>query len=165
MWQTQCFSCTEVLNRVSIRIFAREHITRRHYPRSGYEPINEGLSMFLEDVMPSDLLFSTIIDELRSGLTVPETQRQPDSLIRYVYFYRFGFIIGSYPNRQGGSVETDMVKIVSNTTECQVCHRRWPSEVVTSYPCKTPVGYEEDLNPVLYEIEACTDETVRRLSR
>ena len=137
MWQARCFSCVETLNQVAIPMWAQEHIVQRHYPQSGYELINDQ-SMFFENVMPLRLLFSTIIDELRSGLTVPETQRQPDSLIRYVYFYRFGFIIGSYPNRQGGSVETDMVKIVSNTTECQVCHRRWPSDVVTSYS----VGYE-----------------------
>ena len=133
MWQPQCLSCQETLNQVSVPAWARLHIIDRHYLCAGYEDIDEERSWFFEDVLPSHMLFTTVINELRSGWQVSHIQ---DTNVRIARHYKFGFVIGVYPNRQGGFPETDTIKIVFNTTECQECNHRCPSEVVTIYPCK-----------------------------
>ena len=137
MQPERCCSCEEALNQVSIPTWALQHITQRHYQCIGHEEIGEEQSLFYENIISPDTLSGTIINVLRSGLQPSHRQTicTPGALIvRYVYYYRFGFIIGVYPNRQGGFCETKRIKIVCNTTECQQCNRRLPTEVVTSYP-------------------------------
>lgn len=137
MWPVPCRYCEDALRQVIISRGARQHITQRHYPGTGYEE----RSKFFQNAIPPHTLFGAITNELRSGLQptqIQETYRQGRRILRYVYYYRFGFIIGVFPNRQGGFSETDTIKIVCNTTECQQCNRRLPSEVVTSFPCYNP---------------------------
>ena len=136
MWPVRC--CEEALNQVIIPTWALQHITQKHYQYIAHEAIGEERSFFYENVIAPDTLSGTIINVLLSGLQPSHRQtirRRGRRIVRYVYYYRFGFIIGACPNRQGGFCETDTIKIVCNTTECQQCSRLWPSEVVTSHPC------------------------------
>ena len=135
MWQSSCLSCQETLNQVSVPTWAQEHIIHRHYLRPGYDDIVEERSWFFEEVMPSHMLFTTHINELRSVFQASRIQEPKVQGRRIARHYNFGFVIGVYPNRQGGFPETDTVKIVCNTTECKECNRRCPNEVVTIYPC------------------------------
>jgi len=81
--------------------------------------------------MPPQSLFSKVSELLPSGLKISEEQGP-----RFLYYYTFTSKAGVFPNRRGGFSETKTVKIVCNTTICEKCGRRWPSEVVTIYPCK-----------------------------
>lgn len=133
MWQAHCLSCEQALNQVMISLRWQRHIIRRHYSRPAY-----GRSLFFPEVMPSNTLFITVTNELRSGLEVSEIQeisREGRSIVRQVYFYSFAFAIGVCLSRLGSFRRTKTIKIVCNTIECQKCHRRWPSELVTIYPC------------------------------
>lgn len=137
MWQPRCPSCEETLNQVIFPTRAQQHIIQRHYAYSGNEEVDEETSHFYENVISPHMLFNTIIDEISSGLQatrIQTTYREGNRIERFLYYYQFDFIIGVYPNRQGGFCETDMIKIVCNITECQECNHRWPSEVVTSFP-------------------------------
>ena len=136
MQPERCSSCEEALNQVSIPTWALQHIIQKHYQH--IEEIGEEQSLFYENVISPDALFGTILNVLRSGLQPSHRQtihRQGCRIVRYVYYYSFGFIIGVRPNRQGGFCEADTIKIVCNTIECEQCNRRWPSKVVTTYPC------------------------------
>lgn len=137
-----CLSCEKSFNQVvKIPTRAKQHTIERHYGYNGEEEIEEERSIFYENVISSQALFSRILNELRSGLQAAHIQtihRQGRRIKRFVFYYRFDFVIGVYPNRQGGFCETDTIKIVCNITECQQCNRCWSSEVVTCFPCYNP---------------------------
>ena len=132
-----CSSCETLLIQLSVPIWAQRHIIHRHYPRTGYVEIERKRSLFYKDAMPSHVLFTTVVNELRSGLQDYYIQRKRirgRRIVRYVYYYTFGFAIGTCPNRQGGFRETETIKIVCNVTECRECNRRCAREVVTIFP-------------------------------
>ena len=138
MRPAQCRSCRRALNQVRIPKWAKRHIMQRHYQCTGHEEIGQKRSLFYSSMISPRTLFIEIINELRSRLEPDNRQaihRRSRLIVRYVYYYKFGFIIGEFPDRLGGFCRTDTIKIVCNTTKCQQCNRRWPSEVVTSYPC------------------------------
>ena len=133
-----CHSCRRALNQVRIPKWAKRHIIQGHFQCTGHEKIGEKRSLFNKSVISPQRLFIKIINELRSRLEPNNRQtinRRGRRIVRYVYYYKFGFIIGDFPDRLGGFCRTDTIKIVCNTTKCQQCNRRLPSEVVTSYPC------------------------------
>lgn len=135
MWGAHCISCDGTLNQVIIPPRSKRHVIRSHYRRAA-----NGKSLFFPLVMPSHVLFTTIINELRSGLQASYSQEvliEGQRIVRHIYYYRCGFAVGVCRNRQGARRlrQTDTIKIVCNTTECQACNRRWARDVVTAYPC------------------------------
>lgn len=123
-----CFSCMSILQKVQVPTWAQRHIIKKHYRKRKHER----QSMFKKS-MPPQTLFSRVCELLRSGLKISEEQCP-----RFLYYYTFASKVGVCPNRCGDFSATKTVKIVCNTKICEKCGRRWPSEVVTIYPCKKP---------------------------
>ena len=123
-----CFSCMSILQKVQVPTWAQRHIIKKHYPKRKHER----QSMFKKSI-PPQTLFSRVCELLRSGLKISEEQCP-----RFLYYYTFASKVGVCPNRCGDFSATKTVKIVCNTKICEKCGRRWPSEVVTIYPCKKP---------------------------
>ena len=115
------------LQKVEVPIWAQEHIIKKHYPirKHGKQ------SMFFRKSMSPQKLFYKVTNVLRSGIKESEKQGP-----RYIYYYKFRFNVGVFPNRHGGFSVTKTVKIVCNYTKCAKCGRHCPSEVVTVFPCK-----------------------------
>ena len=127
---SQCSTCEATFNHVEIPNRARQHVIERHYPVILHEEIDLQRSLFFENAISPQSLFNTVIIQLRSGLKESRTQGHG-----HIYHYSFNFPVGVFPNRQGGFCETNTIKIVCNYNICEKCNRRWPSTVVTIYPC------------------------------
>ena len=125
----ECSICKTALNQVEMLKRAQEHVIESHYPFTLHGEIDEERSLFFENIISPQSLFTTVIIQLRSGLEASFKQRN-----RYICYYTFDYPVGVFPNRQGGFCETKTIKIVCNYTKCQKCSHHWPSTVVTIYP-------------------------------
>ena len=125
-----CPSCEDILRQVDISFEAEMHVIQRHYSSERVQD----RSMFTNNIPPR-FFFEEVVDRLRSGVLEGAIHRH-----RLIYFCKFGFIVGNFPNRQGILCETCHVKVVCTITKCpnHRCRRLLPERVVTMYPANYP---------------------------
>lgn len=125
-----CPNCEDILQQVAISSEREMHVIQRHYSSERVQD----RSTFTNNIQPR-FFFEEVVDRLRSGVLEGATHRH-----RLIYFCKFDFIVGNFPNRQGIMCETYYVKVVCTTTECpnHRCRRLLPERVVTMYPANDP---------------------------